>query len=523
MVRPKAARANVGSPHGRRPSLPEADPASRDTDELALYRLIFSVMKDYAIFALDPDGRVVTWNGGAERIKGYRAEEIIGRSFACLYADEDVRRGIPRRHLEHAAANGRFADHGWRRRKDGSLFWAAIAITALRDPDGRLLGYAKITRDLTDPNAVDFFRAVVDMSADAILVIDPQGRIALTNQQTERVLGYRPAELVGQDVEMLVPARVRARHRQHRADFAAGPRPRPMGAGLGLCAVHKDGSEVPVEISLGPLPSVDGVLVSAVLRDVSDRKRLEAEVEANRLRMIASARLAALGTMASGIAHEINNPLAVIHAVASDLTEMAERGEAAAQQVMGCTRRIEQYADRIARIVTSLRHLARDGSKDPVAEAPARDIVEDALDLCRERFYQHGLHLLVAPIDPDIRVPCRQVQISQVLVNLLQNAFDAVLEQAGERWVRVEVAVHPSVVVFSVIDSGNGVPPDLKARIMDPFFTTKPVGKGTGLGLSLSKQIAEEHGGSLELGEIGGHTCFSLALPLPQHGAVPCN
>ena len=136
------------------------------------------------------------------------------------------------------------------------------------------------------------------------------------------------------------------------------------------------------------------------------------------------------------------------------------------------------------------------------------------MELCKERFKHHSVNLLLPSIDPALCVSCREVQIAQVLVNLLQNAFDAVMEHEGERWIRLDVRVQDGAVVFSVIDSGPGVPPELKARIMEPFFTTKEVGKGTGLGLSLSRTIIQEHRGNLELTEEAGHTCFSFDLPL---------
>ena len=491
-------------------------------DQKQLSRLLFSAVKDCAIFMLDPRGRVLTWSAGAEHIIGYPAEEIIGRSFEGFYHTEDVYRGKPQRELELAVANGSFEEENWRLRKDGSQFWADVLITALRDANGDLLGFAKIARDLTRQRLVeDIFRAMVETTPDAIVVTNSHGKIELVNAQTERLLRYSRAELIGLDIEMLIPARFRDKHPLHRAEFAANPRPRSMGAARELYVRRRDGSEVPVEISLGPFEMSEGVFVSAVIRDLTERRRIEAE--ANHMKMVASARLSALSTMAGGIAHEINNPLAVIHALASDLTEMVERGAAIPEEVVRYTRRIEQYAERIAKIITSLRHLSRDGGTDPFDVASLNSIVERALDLCKEHFRGHSVDLVTPRLDPRIYIACREVQISQVLFDLLQNAFDAAQEQNGAKWVRLEISVEDGVVVLSVIDSGKGVPPELKARIMDPFFTTKPAGKGTGLGLSLAKQIAEQHGGTLALSEAGGHTCFSLSLPLSRQESEPWN
>jgi C4-dicarboxylate-specific signal transduction histidine kinase len=254
------------------------------------------------------------------------------------------------------------------------------------------------------------------------------------------------------------------------------------------------------------------------LRDVTLRKQLEAGLEASRTQLMASARLAALGTMAGGIAHEINTPLAVIHALASDLVEDVERHELTNESARDSAARIRDFAGRIARIIASMRQLAREGTTDPLEAARVADIVNDARDVCAERFRNSGVSLSVDPIDPRVTIRCRAGQISQVLVNLLQNAYDAVIEREGDRWVRLVMEVDVDAVSISVVDSGGGVPEDQKLRIMEPFFTTKPPGKGTGLGLSVSRQIILDHAGSFEVTERDGNTCFTLRLPRATDG-----
>jgi len=249
--------------------------------------------------------------------------------------------------------------------------------------------------------------------------------------------------------------------------------------------------------------------------DITERKRMEAQIESTRAQMLASERLSALGMMAGSIAHEINNPLAIIHALASDLVEIVnEEGTVPPQVVARNSIRIRETADRIARIVKSLRQIAREGSGDRFYPVGIAKILEDTLEVCKSRFAAHSVKLLLPESIPNLSVSCREVQIEQMLLNLLQNAFDAVVDQQGERWVRLDVAARGDSVVVSVADSGPGVPPEHRSRIMEPFFTTKAVGKGTGLGLSVSKTIAEEHGGKLEYAKDSGHTTFSLVLPL---------
>ena len=316
-------------------------------------------------------------------------------------------------------------------------------------------------------------------------------------------------------------------------------------------------------------------LCPAVRRALKEAE-IEAELGLSRARAVSSDRLSALGMMAGGIAHEINNPLAIIYASANNLLEMAESGTMPLKALESASTRIKRTAERISRIVTSLRLIAREGSADPLERTSVAEIVEHALELCKERFRAHSVRLDTSIVDTRLHVFCREVQIAQVLLNLLQNAFDAVADLPGERWVRLEVTTShlingsregtafypersegqschkapensgvltPEVgvagsqsicemdpgqeqsVIFAVLDSGPGVPPELRARIMEPFFTTKPVSKGTGLGLSLSRAIVEDHGGELKLSESENHTCFSFPLPLskePENAAEEC-
>ena len=161
-----------------------------------------------------------------------------------------------------------------------------------------------------------------------------------------------------------------------------------------------------------------------------------------------------------------------------------------------------------------MRHVARESSADEFRETPVREIVDETLELCAERFRAHNIRLTVSAVDPTALISCREAQICQVLLNLLQNAYDELVDREGDRWVNLDVTCCAGWVVFSVSDSGPGISPEDRAHIMEPFFTTKPVGKGTGLGLSISRSIAIEHGGTLELDEESPHTCFRLKLPL---------
>src|SRR5215471_1287575 len=256
--------------------------AALDESEQRL-RLFVENVRDYAIFQLDPEGRIRTWNAAAQRMKGYFSEEIVGRHISCFYAPEDVASHKPELELKAATETGRSEDEGWRVRKDGSRFWAHVTITAIRDCNGTLLGFAKITRDETKRreaeealrHSEEHARVLFEFSPDAVLVCDAQGRIQEANARVETLFGYRRAELLGETVEILVPERFRGSHPTHRDDYTRAPRVRPMGISLELFGRHKDGGEFPIDILLGPLQRPEGLIIFMVVRDLSERKRYE--------------------------------------------------------------------------------------------------------------------------------------------------------------------------------------------------------------------------------------------------------
>jgi signal transduction histidine kinase len=253
----------------------------------------------------------------------------------------------------------------------------------------------------------------------------------------------------------------------------------------------------------------------ALRQDIQERLRAERELELTRQSSIYGAKMAALGEMSGNIAHEVNNPLTAIVLRAQLLRRRIanDQGNVAAA-VDKAVVDIETTAERIRRIVDALRIFARDAEGDPMRSERVIKIVQDTIDLCAQRFQHHGVELVVDPIPEDLVVECRAIQISQILLNLLSNAYDAVAEQAV-RWVRITVdPVNPGDrdVRIAVMDSGPGIPPELEAHIMTPFFTTKDVGKGTGLGLSVSKGIAEAHNGRLAYDPTSRQTRFVLTL-----------
>ncbi len=247
-------------------------------------------------------------------------------------------------------------------------------------------------------------------------------------------------------------------------------------------------------------------------REMAERQRAERAVAEQRMRTVAASRLSSLGTMASGVAHEINNPLAVISGTCQQLEALVARGDMDTDRATRLTSVLARNVGRIERIVRGLRRLSRDGEREPFVAVPVKTLVEDTLELCRQRFKIHGIALTVPEVREDLMIECRPTLAAQVLLNLLNNAFDA-SESASEKWVRLEILEGQNSVDLRVIDSGVGIPNDQREQVFDPFYTTKTAGQGVGIGLSISRSIMQAHDGDLLLDATNPNTCFVAKFP----------
>ncbi|MEN0059622.1 MAG: PAS domain-containing protein [Bdellovibrio sp.] len=264
-------------------------------------------------------------------------------------------------------------------------------------------------------------------------------------------------------------------------------------------------------IRSGELDRMYGVAWDSTVEVLTEQQMAEAKAK-----LISATKMAALGEMSGGIAHEINNPLTVIQARAFQLGQMVEANKLDPEKVKQAAESISRTSDKIARIIKSLRSFAREGTHDPFEVIPVKQIVEETLEFCRTRFYNHGVEIEIVPFDSELEVECRLIQIEQVLLNLLNNSFDAVHELEN-KWIRICVKELVSAIEIHVIDAGPGIPSSVADQIMLPFFTTKEVGKGTGLGLSISAGILRSHKGALQLDKNAQNTTFIIHLPKWQH------
>lgn len=280
---------------------------------------------------------------------------------------------------------------------------------------------------------------------------------------------------------------------------------------------HATGKWVWGSLSLAAVRDSRGRLkhLLMVLKDLTREKNLEELVSRHEARILACSKMSSLGEMSSAIAHEINNPLAIIHAKAGQICRMASRGNLSIPEVRAISEKIRETAMRISRIVRSLSFIARESDGDPFLPVPLRQIVEDTLELCQDRFRFRGVHLEMDPIPEGLTLECRGVQLCQVLVNLLNNACDAIGQLIDSR-IHLGISDQGETVRISVTDSGSGIPPEIRQRIFEPFFTTKGIGKGTGIGLSVARDLVEAHQGTLRLDNDSPHTRFIMEIPKLQ-------
>jgi PAS domain S-box-containing protein len=353
-------------------------------------------------------------------------------------------------------------------------------------------------------------QALLESATEGIILIDAGGRITLVNRAAERMFGYTRAELLGQTLEMLLPERIRAAHVGHRTGYFAGPRVRPMGIGIDLAGRRKEGAEFPVEISLSYVETAEGMLAMAFVTDITERKRAEAELQQQRETLYQSEKMAALGTLSAGIAHEMNNPLGIITSRIEVMLLDAET-QHLPEQVVEDLRVLHRASQRVARIAASLRSFARQSPGERGA-VDLNAVVEETLLLMQKPLAADNIRIFTTlagrlpPVHGDANA------LHQVLMNLLTNAREA-LTGGGE--IHVETALlpeRPGWIRLTIADTGPGIPAETLSKIFDPFFTTKR--GGTGLGLSVTYGIIQDHGGRLEVqSPPGGGTTFTLSFP----------
>ncbi|MEN3974998.1 PAS domain S-box protein [Emcibacter sp. SYSU 3D8] len=493
------------------------------------YRLLVDAITDYAIYMLDPDGVVTSWNAGAHRFKGYEAHEIIGQHFSRFYTDADRLADRPAIALETAEREGRFEGEGWRVRKDGSRFWANVVIDPIRTPSGELLGFAKITRDLTERKLAEEslrlseeqFRLLVQGVSDyAIYMLDATGHVSNWNPGAQRIKGYTPEEIIGRHFSAFYTEDDREAGEPQRALETAEREGRFEKEAI---RVRKDGTRFWANVVIDPIRDATNRVIgfAKITRDVTERKATQRALDEAREQLFQAQKLEAIGQLTGGIAHDFNNLLMV---VLGSLELMRKRlpGDSS---LMPLLENAVQGAQRGASLTRRMLAFARRQNLDPQPTG-VQALVADMNDLMQRSL---GPAFSIDTTFPN-RLPPAMTDANQLeaaLLNLVVNARDA-MPQGGaiaitgrEETVAEDGALKPGrYVVIAVTDNGEGMDPETLARASDPFFTTKGVGKGTGLGLSMVQGLAEQSGGRLVLtSRMGEGTTAELWFPVAAEGA----
>jgi PAS domain S-box-containing protein len=489
------------------------------------FRILVEGVTDYAIYMLDPSGMITNWNPGAERMKGYSADEIVGQHFSKFYTKEDRASGLPARVLDMAAREGRYESEGWRLRNDGGRFWASVVIDAIRSEDGALQGFAKVTRDITERRAAlealreseRQFRLLVSGVTDyAIYMLDPNGIVASWNAGAQRIKGYTADEIIGQHFSRFYTEPDRSAGVPARALYTATQEGRFEAEGW---RVRKDGSVFWANVVIDRIRDETGELIgfAKITRDITERRKVQLELEETQRQRAHAQRMDALGQLTGGVAHDFNNLLMIV----SGHINTIKKAVADDPKLSRAAKAIAYAAQRGATLTRQLLTFSRRQTINPIVFQVAERV--GAFRAMLEIFVGSPVRLSVA-IGSDIwSVKVDESEFELALVNLALNARDA-MPNGGALVITAEnvnlspgdtlAEIQGEFVALRITDTGSGIAPDVLPKVFDPFFTTKESGKGSGLGLSQVHGFAHQSGGTVHVDSVVGRgTTVTLYLP----------
>lgn len=503
--------------------------AARKAAETAIIaqelNLLIDGAQGYAIYLLDAEGKVSIWNHGAHRLIGWPGDEVIGQDAAIFYPADAIAAGKPAADLAHAAREGRFVTEEWLVHKNGAEFLAELSITALRNPDDSLRGFAAVVSDITRRRAAEdalrsqesHLRSILSTVPDAMIVIDDQGMILSFSAAAERLFGYTEAELRGANVNILMPSPDRERHDNYIRRYLETGEKRIIGIGRLVFAQRKDGSTFPMELSIGEASGEAHPLFTGFIRDLTERHKTEERLESLQSELIHVSRVSAMGTMASTLAHELNQPLTAVANYVEAIRDMLAKPEPDDIPM------IREALDDTAKEALRAGHIVR-RLRDFVARGEVEKTIENLPILINEAAVLGLIGAREKAVEPRFDldpyaspVLVDKVQIQQVLINLIRNAVEAMADGPVRQLTVSSRPDVPGFVRVVVADTGPGISPEVAAQLFTAFVSTKA--EGMGLGLSICRTIVEANGGRIwaQPGEMGG-TEFHFTLVSAKAG-----
>ncbi|CAG9196450.1 Histidine kinase [Paraburkholderia sabiae] len=483
---------------------------------------------DYSIYALAPDGTIISWNRGGETIQGYTSDEILGQHVRVTYPDEDQRSGHPEAALQRAHESGRDETEGWRVRKDGTLFWANVIVTALYSPGGELLGYGRVERDISDKkNATDAalesdrrFRLLVQGVNDyAIFMLSPEGCVTNWNPGARRIKGYTDEQIIGSHFSCFYTPEDAAAGVPKRGLETAAREGRWEAEGW---RVRRDGSRFWAHVVIDAIRDESGTLIgfAKITRDITERRQAAELLDQTRNALFQSQKMEALGKLTGGVAHDFNNVLQVLRGNLELLG--ARHDDAWSRSRIG---RAIEAVERGSKLASQLLAFGRRQALQPVPSSLG-DVLHNMEDLLRRALGERVRVRIHEARGGELwNVLVDTHQLENVLLNLAINSRDAMPEGGMltfglsnavlDAQTAVTAQIDPGEYVkMTVTDTGTGMSADVAERAFDPFFTTKPEGQGTGLGLSMAYGFVLQSGGHIELASTPGvGTTVTIYLP----------
>jgi PAS domain S-box-containing protein len=500
-----------------------------------LFRNLVEGVKDYALYMLDAQGRITTWNSGAERIEGYTAEEAIGQPIGLVFSRDETVSGKPRQMLERASRDGRYEEEGWRVRRDGTRRWMSVVITAIRDRSRKLQGFVRVARDMTERKRSEEalrhsegrLRAILETALDAIVVMDTEGIVHEWNRAAEQMFGYNRTDAVGRKLaDLIMPAYLRDRHERGLAQHVVEGGGSMLNRRIETVAQRADGSEFAVELAITESGTNGGTVFTGYISDITQRKQAEEEIRQLNSELEQRVRKRTeqlelanreLEAFSYSVSHDLRAPLRHINGFVDIL--QSTTGPALDEESRGFLGTIADSARQMGKLIDDLLAFSRMGRTE-LRFAPVKldTILNEAMRELRTDSQGREIRWNIEPLPAVLGDPA---MLRQVFINLLSNALKYTRE-ASPAVIEVKVVESAEEHVISVRDNGVGFDATYAHKLFGVFQRLHAAHEfpGTGIGLAIVRRVVARHGGRVWAeGAVGRGATFYFSLPKKLDGA----